>query len=151
MLLHQLIDSGAKVNVNQGFDARLLTPERVELIKQIKLTNIHFAWDRIEDEKYIVPKLKMFVEMTGMDHRKITVYMLTNKNTTLEDDLHRIYTLREIGCNPYVMIYRKETTKSTDICRRVQRWVNNRFIWESTKTFGDYMKKIGGSDIENIL
>jgi hypothetical protein len=114
------------------------------LIKQIRLTNIHFAWDRVKDEKLVVPKLKMFVEMTGMDHRKITVYVLTNKDSTLEEDLHRIYTLREIGCNPYVMIYRRETTKSTDICRRVQRWVNNRFIWEVTPTFEDYMKRIEG-------
>lgn len=142
-LLLQLIDSGAKVNVNQGFDARLLTPAKIELIKQIRLTNIHFAWDRIEDENIVIPKLKMFTEMTGIDHRKITVYVLTNKNSTHEEDLHRIYTLRAIGCNPYVMIYRRETTKSTDLCRRVQRWVNNRFIWESTPTFEEYMKRIG--------
>lgn len=145
-LLQQLIDSKAKVNVNQGFDARLLTEEKIEMIKEIDLTNIHFAWDRVEDEKVVIPKLQMFQKMTGLDHRKITVYVLTNKDSTHEQDLHRIYKLREIGCNPYVMIYQKEKTSSKDLCRRVQRWVNNRFIWESTPKFEDY--KQGGKHSE---
>ena len=41
----------------------------------------------------IFTKLKLFKEKTGIDKRKCTVYMLTNFNSTLQEDLHRVYTI----------------------------------------------------------
>ena len=140
-ILQQLIDSGAWVDFSQGVDIRLMTEEKTEMIKRIKIKNIHFAWDRYEDRDKIVPKFKMFSELTGWDRRKMTVYVLTNFDTTIEQDLERIYTLRELGYWPYVMIYDKEHTKSTDTARKLQRWVNMRAIFESTPRFEDYQKR----------
>lgn len=140
-ILKQLIDSGAWVDFSQGVDIRLMTEEKAEMIKRIKIKNIHFAWDRYEDKDKIVPKFKMFSELTGWDRRKMTVYVLTNFDTTIEQDLERIYTLRELGYWPYVMIYDKEHTKSTDTVRKLQRWVNMRAIFESTPRFEDYQKR----------
>ena len=140
-ILQQLIDSGAWVDFSQGVDIRLMTNEKAEMIKRIKIKNIHFAWDRYEDKDKIVPKFKMFKEMTGWDRRKMTVYVLTNFDTTIEQDLERIYTLRELGYWPYVMIYDKEHTKSTDTARKLQRWVNMMAIFESTPRFEDYQKR----------
>ena len=140
-ILKQLIDSGAWVDFSQGVDIRLMTEEKAEMIKRIKIKNIHFAWDRYEDKDKIVPKFKMFSELTGWDRRKMTVYVLTNFDTTIEQDLERIYTLRELGFQPYVMIYDKEHTKPIDAVRKMQRWVNARFIFESTPRFEDYQKR----------
>ena len=66
-ILQQLIDSGAWVDFSQGVDIRLMTEEKAEMIKRIKVKNIHFAWDRYEDKDKIVPKFKMFSELTGWD------------------------------------------------------------------------------------
>lgn len=140
-ILQQLIDSGAWVDFSQGVDIRLMTEEKAEMIKRIKIKNIHFAWDRYEDKDKIVPKFKMFSELTGWDRRKMTVYVLTNFDTTIEQDLERIYTLRKLGYWPYVMIYDKEHTKPTDTVRKLQRWVNMRAIFESTPRFEDYQKR----------
>ena len=140
-ILQQLIDSGAWVDFSQGVDIRLMTEEKAEMIKRIKIKNIHFAWDRYEDKDKIVTKFEMFSELTGWDRRKMTVYVLTNFDTTIEQDLERIYTLRELGYWPYVMIYDKEHTKSTDTVRKLQRWVNMRAIFESTPRFEDYQKR----------
>ena len=140
-ILQQLIDSGAWVDFSQGVDIRLVTEEKANMIKRIKIKNIHFAWDRYEDKDKIVPKFKMFSELTGWDRRKMTVYVLTNFDTTIEQDLERIYTLRELGYWPYVMIYDKEHTKPTDTVRKLQRWVNMRAIFESTPRFEDYQKR----------
>lgn len=139
-LLGQLIKSGAYVNFNQGIDARLLTAENIELLKKIKIKEIHFAWDNPEDENQIIPKLKMFKEMTGIREREAIVYMLTNFNSSFEEDLHRVYTIREIGMTPYTMIYEKEKTKKTDPVRRLQSWTNNKIIWfgNPTMKFEDY-------------
>lgn len=140
-ILQQLIDSGAWVDFSQGVDIRLMTEEKADMIKRIKIKNIHFAWDRYEDKDKIVPKFKMFSELTGWDRRKMTVYVLTNFDTNIDQDLERIYTLRELGYWPYVMIYDKEHTKSTDTVRKLQRWVNMRAIFESTPRFEDYQKR----------
>lgn len=139
-ILQQLTDSGAWVDFSQGVDIRLMTDEKAEMVKRIKIKNIHFAWDRYEDKEKIVPKFKMFKDITGWDRRKLTVYVLTNFDTTIEQDLERIYILRDLGFWPYVMIYDKEHTKPTDTVRKIQRWVNMRAIFESTPRFEDYQK-----------
>ena len=83
----------------------------------------------------IFPQFKEFKRITQWDKRKLTVYVLTNFNTTIEQDLERIYILRDLGYWPYVMIYDKEHTKSTDTVRRIQRWVNMRAVFEKIKRF----------------
>ena len=142
-LLQQLIDSGAKVNINQGIDIRIMTDEKAEMIGKLRVDSVHFAWDRYEDKNCIIPKFKAFKEITGWDARKMSVYVLTNFNTTIEQDLERIYTLRDLGYNPYVMVYNKEHTKSSDPVRYLQRWVNNRKIFKTIKRFEDYDPKRG--------
>ena len=135
-LLLQLAESKAKVNINQGLDARLLTAETIEIIKKIKMRYFHFAWDNPDDEEKIIPKLKMFREMTGIKHHEIICYVLVNFNSDLDQDLHRIYTLRSLNIQPYVMIYDKKNCNP--IYKKLQRWTNAYNLFWSTKTFEDY-------------
>ena len=138
VLSEQLIESNSWINFNQGCDIRVMTAEKAEYIRQMKIKMIHFAWDRYEDKEMIIPKFKAFKEITGWDKRKMTVYVLTNFNTTHEQDLERIYTLRDLGYWPYVMIYEKEKLPKKHITRKLQRWVNMRAIMESVPNFADY-------------
>ena len=135
--MQQLIDK-AWVDFSQGVDIRLMTEEKAEMIKRIKTKNIHFAWDKYEDRDKIIPKLKMFKELTGWNKRKLTVYVLTNFDTTIEQDLERIYTLRDLEYWPYVMIYDKQHTKTSDTILMFQRWVNMRAVFEKIQNFEDY-------------
>lgn len=137
-LLQQLIDSKAKIDINQGVDIRIMTEEKAEMIKHLRVSNVHFAWDRYEDKEKIIPKFKELKEITGWGCRKTTVYVLCNFDTTLEQDLERVYTLKELNYDPYIMIYNKEATKATDDVRRLQRWVNNKKIFKTVKRFEDY-------------
>lgn len=137
-LLQQLIDSKAWVDFNQGLDIRLMTEEKAKMIKSIKTKNLHFAWDRYQDKKTILPKFKMFKEITGIDYRKLGVFVLCNFDTTIEQDLERIYTLRDLGFSPYVMIYNKDCLPNGHLYRHLQRWVNNRIIFAKCKTFEEY-------------
>lgn len=137
-ILQQLIDSGAWVDFSQGVDIRLMTEERARMIKKIKTKNIHFAWDRYEDKEKILPKLRMFKELTGYGYWQLTVYMLCNFNTTFEQDLERVYTLRDLGYNPYVMLYDKEHIPKGHRLKHLQRWVNNRIIFRSCEKFEDF-------------
>lgn len=139
-LLQQLIDSNAWVDFNQGLDIRLMTEEKAEMIKRIKTKSLHFAWDKYGDKGEIVQRFKMFKDATQIDYRKLGVYVLTGFDTTLEQDLDRIYTLRDMGYNPYVMIYNKNNLSKKHTLRKLQRWVNNRTIFTKCKTFEEYMK-----------
>lgn len=138
-LLQQLIDSKAYVDFNQGLDIRLMTEEKAEMLKRVKVKSLHFAWDRYEDKDKILPKLKMFKEITGMNERNLIVYVLCNFNTTIEQDLERIYTLRDMGYWAYVMLYDKEHLKRGHELRKIQRWVNNRFIFAKCPTYEEYL------------
>lgn len=137
-ILQQLIDSGAYVDFNQGLDIRLMTEEKAQMIKRIKIKTVHFAWDNYEDRHLIVPKLKMFKEITGWDRRKMTVYMLTNFNTTFDQDLQRVYEIRDLGYWPDVRIYNKTSLPKGHDLLRLQRWCNFRAIFETIKNFDDY-------------
>lgn len=137
-LSQQLIDSRAWVDFSQGCDIRIMTDEKADALRQMKIKQVHFAWDRYEDKDIIIPKFKAFKEITGWDKRKLPVYVLVNFNTTLEQDLDRIYTLRDLGYWPYVMVYEKDKLPRGHVLRRLQRWVNMRAVFEATQKFEDY-------------
>lgn len=142
-LLKQLADSGAWVDMNQGVDARMLTMENIEALNRVKIKNIHFAWDLMDQTDAVLKGLTLY----GVHGKKTshgsngTVYVLTNYNTTMEENLHRIYTLRDMGYDPYVMIYDKPNAPR-DV-RLLQRWCNNKIIFKSTERFEDYDPKRG--------
>lgn len=142
-LIQQLIDSKAVININQGIDIRMMTDEKAEMIKKLRVDSVHFAWDRYEDKDVIIPKFKAFKEITGWKARKTSVFVLTNFNTTFEQDLERVYTLRDMDYDPYIMIYNKHLTKGNEPVRLLQRYVNNRKIFKTIKRFEDYNPKMG--------
>ena len=147
-LLKSLIDSGATVDFTQGLDARFITPEIAEMLGKIKTKMYHFAFDFMKNEKAIVKGLKTFVDIVKPDERKCCVYVLTNYDTTFEQDYYRIKKLQELGLSPDVRIYRKNT--APPITRDLQRWCNNRFIYRSGVDFYDYIPRADGKTIKEI-
>ena len=92
----------------------------------------------MKDEKQIVNALRRYSEKaTHKPHGLYgTVYVLTNYGTTHEEDLYRIYKLKDMGYDPYVMIYDKPAAPV--ITRKLQRWCNNRMIFKSQPDFSKY-------------
>ena len=134
-LLKQLAESKAKVDFTQGLGIRLTNPDNIELLNKIKVTMLHFAWDNPKQD--LTRYFRRFSEHTKIkSDRNKAVYVLTNYNSTLEEDLYRIYTLRELGYSPYVMIYQKENAPKE--IKHLQRWVNCRWIFHSVNKFEDY-------------
>lgn len=134
-LLDQLIDSKAVVDFSQGLDIRLAADEVAEKLNRIRIKRLHFAWDDADQD--LTPYFKKFTEAYN---RKScsgkVVYVLTNFNSTMEQNLYRIYKLRELGYDPYVMVYDKPNAPKE--IRKLQRWVNNRFIFRKCERFEDY-------------
>ena len=148
-LLQQLIDSKSYVDFNQGLDIRMITDRKAEMLSQIKIKNIHFAWDRIEDGDIIKPKFELFRKWTTIRAKDLQVYVLCGDREPklLDSDLHRVYWLRDNGYAPYVMIYEKYKLPIGHELRKFQRYVNNRFVFWNCKSFEEYNKRsIYGDD-----
>lgn len=137
-LLQQLIDSKACVDFNQGLDIRLTNKQNIDLLNKIKVKQIHFAWDNAKDDlKPYFEQYKAYAK--NKPHGQYgMVYCLTNFGSTMEENLYRIYTLRDLGFDPYVMIYDKPNAPKE--IKDLQRWCNNKFIFRSCERFEDYKK-----------
>ena len=137
-LLNQLVESKAYVDINQGIDIRLTNDANIDLINQIKVKEIHFAWDNPKDDlRPYFEHYKAKAKHKPHGHYG-TVYVLVNFGSTMEENLYRIYTLRDMGYDPYVMVYDKPNAPRE--IKDLQRWCNNRFIFRSCKDFKEYKK-----------
>ena len=140
-LLQQLIDSKACVDFNQGLDIRLTNEENIALLNRVKVKNMHFAWDKANDD--LKPYFERYKALAmHKPHGSYgTVYCLTNFGSTMDENLYRIYTLRDLGFDPYVMVYDKPSAPRE--VRLLQRWCNNRKLFRSCPRFEDYDPKRG--------
>lgn len=137
-LLNQLADSQAWIDFSQGLDIRFMTEDVARIINRMKIKTIRFAWDRRNEDERIIENLTYFKGITNLDFRRLRVYVLVNYETTIEEDLYRIYKLKELGYDPYVMIFDKENAPKQ--IKRLARWVNNKFIFRVCERFEDYQK-----------
>lgn len=135
-LFQQYIKTGATINFNQGLDIRLLNDDDIDDINQMRLKRLHFAWDNPNDD--LEDKFRYFAKRFRRKNPGM-VYVLTNFNSTMDENLHRIYTLRDMGYDPYVMVYDKPHAPKE--IRRLQRWCNNKWFFKSCTRFEDFNGK----------
>ena len=141
-LLGQLADSKAWVDMNQGADARMLTEKNIEALNRVKFKRIHFAWDLMDRSEQIIKGLNLYLEHGKIqDPRRRCVYVLTNFNTTMEENLYRVYTLCDMGYDPFVMVYDKPHAPRE--VRLLQRWCNNKRVFKTTARFEDFDPRRG--------
>lgn len=146
-LLLQLAKSRALVDFSQGLDIRLITRDNMALLNQVRTKTVHFAWDNPDED--LTRYFRQFLEWTSLKNPRLRrVYLLTNYGSTHEQDLYRVETLRQMGFDPYVMIYEKPT--APPITRHLQRWVNNKRLFYAIPSFSDYepVKKLLGGGME---
>ena len=127
LILGQLRENNIKVDFSQGLDIRYLNDKQAYLLSGIRLwKRIHFAWDFIQIEKHVRKGIEI-LHKHNVKH--IMFYVLIGFNSTPEEDLYRVETLRGLGVDPFVMPY----DKFDDYQRRFARWVNHKAIFKSVK------------------
>jgi len=137
-LLVRLAQSRTYIDFTQGLDVRLLDETRAALIKAMRIQTIHFAWD--DPKQDLTPQFAQVKKWLGYNARKLAVYVLTNYDSTHDEDLYRVETLRRLGFDPYVMICDKDSAPR--MTRLLQRYVNNKIIFGSCG-WAEYDCKIG--------
>lgn len=134
-LMEQYIQTGAWIDFTQGIDIRLTNDADIEALNRMKIERLHFAWDNPRDD--LRKRFQYFTEQFRIkDNRRKIVYVLTNFDSTMEENLYRIYTLRNLGYDPDVRVYDKPHAPQEIL--DLQRWCNNRFIFKSCPRFEDY-------------
>lgn len=146
-LIRQLAESNAKVNFNQGLDARFMTEETAKALAKVNIDRVHFAFDFMKNEQAIIKGLKTFKRFCPVDSRNATVYMLTNYDTTIQEDVYRVRMIKECGFQPDVRIYRKKSAPRS--VKDLQRWCNSRYIYRSCE-LEDYVPRKDGKTFKEL-
>lgn len=129
-LLTQLAKSGASIDFVGGTDVRFVDDEVISIAKKMKVLEWHFAWDNPREDLY--PNLQKAIN-AGIIQKERHVYVLTNYWSTLEEDLYRVYKLRELKYLPYICIYDKQ--KYVDKNGHWLKGVENKYTVEQLRHF----------------
>jgi len=133
-LFKQYRETRSTLNFNQGLDMRFINDEDIDDINNMRIVKMHFAWDNPKDD--LEGKFRYFASRYK-NKRNGMVYVLTNFNSTMDENLHRIYTLRDLNYDPFVMVYNKPEAPKEII--NLQRWCNNKFVFKKVYRFEDYL------------
>jgi hypothetical protein len=138
--LERIIELNLRVCFLQGLNIRIITDEQAQLLSKCKYRNsrfkdkyLTFAWDRYNDGKIVMAGIDRCVK-AGIPTTAMQFFVLIGFDTTPEQDLERIETLRKLGCLPFVMPY----DKNNDYQKRFARWVNSRWIFKTVE-WKDYI------------
>ena len=120
--IRHLKGQGQPVNFH-GVDIRIMDAEQAEALKDIRLKrNIHIAWDMPQLD--LTDKLKEVIKI--IPARRLTCYVLVGFNSTPEQDLHRVRTLKSLGITPFVQPFRdyENKTQPSQYSKDFARWAN---------------------------
>lgn len=138
--LQRIIELKLKVCFVQGLNIRIITDEQAELLAQCNYRNskfnkkyLTFAWDRFNDGKIVMKGIER-CNRAGIPNENMQFFVLIGFDTTPEQDMERVMTLKNLGCMPFVMPY----NKSDKYQKAFTRWVNYRPIFKTVK-WEDYL------------
>lgn len=119
--------AGVTIDFNQGLDARLLTDEHAAIIARSKFARrIHLAFDHVRDESAVRGAIETLTA-AGISRSRLTFFVLIGFDSTPDDDMYRVQTLRELGVDPFVMKFKLYEPYQ----RRFARWVNNKVAFKA--------------------
>ena len=113
-----------------GVDVRIMDEEQAFYLNKLKMKqNIHIAWDLPQID--LTDKLKEMIK--HVKPYKITCYVLVGFNSTIEQDLFRLNTLKSLGITPFVQPYRDfvNERKPKQYELDLARWANKMWLFKS--------------------
>lgn len=131
--LREIRERDLTINITQGIDIRLMTPEIAAALASVKhLRSIHYAWDLMPFEHKVMEGIGLFSRFVKT--WKHLCYMLVGFDTSFEEDMYRLRTLAALGVTPYVMIF--NGCKDLRL-QHFARWVNG-FFYKKEPDFDKY-------------
>lgn len=124
-----------------GVDVRIMNEEQAYWLNRLKLkSGVHIAWDLPQID--LTDNLKAMVK--HIKPYKITCYVLVGFNSTIEQDLFRLETLKSLGILPFVQPYRDFENKRcpSQYEKDIARWANRAWLFKSMD-FKDFSPRKG--------
>lgn len=135
--IEDMIGQDVRVDFNQGLDVRLITDDVAKLLAGLKwIRFIRMSADTDAMLELVLQAIERLGER-GVKPYRVFVYVLAQEVESAE---RRAIALREIGANPFCQPYRDFTTNEEPPLelRRLARWVNDKAIFKTVKTFSEY-------------
>lgn len=124
-----------------GVDIRIMNEEQAEALNSLRLkSGIHIAWDLPNLD--LAPRLEELVK--HISPYKITCYVLVGYDSSREQDLYRLRTLKHLGILPFVQPFRDYTNmrKPSQYEKDLARWANRAWLFKKMD-FADYEPRKG--------
>lgn len=121
-----ILNSKQKVKLH-GVDVRIMNEEQAQALNAMKhVGTINIAWDLPHMD--LRPQLKAMTRWVKPS--RIACYVLIGFNSTKEQDLFRVRTLKEFGIVPFAQAYRDFNNQRipTQYEKDFMRWCNLRFL-----------------------
>lgn len=141
--LEQLIDSGYRIDLNQGMDARLVTGEVAEILSKLKwIKYLRFSCDTTAQIEHIQKTAEMLGKR-GVKPYRMFIYLLVTED--LDNAEYRVEQLKKLrGITIYAQAERKLDGKSEP--NALQREFCQRYVYSGkfrSVTWTDYIKERG--------
>ena len=124
-----------------GVDVRIMDEEQAEALNTLRMKgDVHIAWDLPQID--LTPQLEAMTKY--IKPYNITCYVLVGFNSTREQDMHRLRTLRRLGIRPFVQPFRDYTNSRTpsQYEKDLARWANRPWTFKTTD-FEDFRPRKG--------
>lgn len=135
--IDDMCGENVRVDFNQGLDARLITDDVARMLAKLKwIRFIRMSADTDAMLNIVLDRIRLLGEY-GVKPYRVFVYVLTQD---IESAERRVIALKEIGAEPFAQPYRDFTTNAEPSIeqRRFARWVNDKAIFKSVKSFNEY-------------
>ena len=95
---------------------------------KFKQKYLSFAWDKYKDKKAVMRGIEI-CKQAGIKTNQMQFFVLIGYDSSPEEDLERVMTLKNLGAKPFVMPFNKYDSYQ----KAFARWVNQRAIFETVK------------------
>jgi len=141
--LKSLIDSGYKIDLNQGMDARLVTDETAQMLSRLKwIRYLRFSCDTTAQIEHILKTAEMLGKY-GIKPYRLFIYLLVTED--LDNAEYRVEQLKRLrGITIYAQAERKLDGKSEP--NALQKEFSQRYVYSGkfrSVTWSDYAKGKG--------
>ena len=139
--LENLIGSGYRIDLNQGMDARLVTPEIADILCRLEwIRHLRFSSDAIGQIEHIDRVIRLLMER-GIRPYRVLIYVLVRSD--LEDADFRVESLKKHkGINLYAQAERNERMGIVPNKRQLE--FANRYVYSGAfrkETWKEYINK----------
>jgi hypothetical protein len=95
-----------KACFNNGFDARKLTDDQIDLMARIKWirSGLRLAFDNMSQDGYVQRAIEKLIKK-GVSRDKFMIFCLYNYTDTFDEAMYRCSEMRKLGVRPFPEVY----------------------------------------------